>query len=110
MLSSQLAGQNQETMDLNVGPALNGDMVATAVGEFSLKFESWDPLVCNQSFLDSSELTDLRTEEKPASQVLGRPKHGLKDGIPTVGFLWRWDLVLIPVLWWDLDCIRLNIY
>ena len=32
MLSSQLAGQNQETMDLNVGPALNGDMVATAVG------------------------------------------------------------------------------
>ena len=45
-LSSQLAAQNQETMDLNVGPALNGDMVATAVGQFSLKFESWDPLVC----------------------------------------------------------------
>ena len=46
-LSSQLAVQNQETMDLNVGPSLNGDMVATAVVEVSLKFESWDPLVCN---------------------------------------------------------------
>ena len=45
-LSSQLAAQNQETMDLNVGPALNGDMVATAVGEYSSKFESWNPLVC----------------------------------------------------------------
>ena len=44
MLPSQLAGQNQETMDLNVGPALNGDMVLSAVGQFSLKFESWDPL------------------------------------------------------------------
>ena len=43
-LSSQLAAQNQETMDLNVGPALNGDMVATAVDKFSLKFESLDPL------------------------------------------------------------------
>ena len=30
----QLAVQNQEAMDLNVGPALNGDMVATAVGKF----------------------------------------------------------------------------
>ena len=47
MLLSHLAGQNQETMDLNVGPALNGDMVATAVVQFSLKFESSDPLVCN---------------------------------------------------------------
>ena len=46
-LSPQLAVQNQGTMDLNVGPALYGDMVATAVGQFSLKFESWDPLVCN---------------------------------------------------------------
>ena len=46
-LSSQLAVQNQETMDLNVGPALNGDMVATALGQVSSKFESWDPLVCN---------------------------------------------------------------
>ena len=46
-LSSQLAAQSQETMDLNVGPALNGDMVATAVVKFSLKFESLDPLVCN---------------------------------------------------------------
>ena len=46
-LSSQLAAQNQETMDLNVGPALNGDMVATALGQFSSKLESWDPLVCN---------------------------------------------------------------
>ena len=46
-LSSQLAAQNQETMDLNVGPALNGDTVATAVDKFSLKFESLDPLVCN---------------------------------------------------------------
>ena len=46
-LSSQPAVQTQETMDLNVGPALNGDTVATAVGEFSLKFESWDPPVCN---------------------------------------------------------------
>ena len=47
MLLSHLAKQNQETMDLNVGPALNGDMVATAAVEVSLKFESWDPLVCN---------------------------------------------------------------
>ena len=47
MLLSHQAGQNQETMDLNVGPALNGDMVATAVVKFSLKFESLDPLVCN---------------------------------------------------------------
>ena len=47
MLSSQLAAQSQETMDLNVGPALNGDMVATAVDNFFLKFESLDPLVCN---------------------------------------------------------------
>ena len=46
-LSSQLAAQNQETMDLNVGPALNGDMVATAVDQCSRKLESWDPLVCN---------------------------------------------------------------
>ena len=46
-LSSQVVVQNQETMDLNVGPALNGDMVATAVVKFSLKFESLDPLVCN---------------------------------------------------------------
>ena len=46
-LSSQLAAQNQETMDLNVGPALNGDMVATAVGQFSSKFGPWHPLVCN---------------------------------------------------------------
>ena len=45
--SSQLAAQNQETMDLNVGPALNGDMVATAVAKLSLKSESLDPLVCN---------------------------------------------------------------
>ena len=37
MLLSHLAGQSQETMDLNVGPALNGDMVATAVGNFSSK-------------------------------------------------------------------------
>ena len=43
-LSSHLAVQNQETMDLNVGPASNGDMVATAVVKFSLKFESLDPL------------------------------------------------------------------
>ena len=43
-LSSHLAAQKQETMDLNVGPALNGDMVATAVVNFSLKFESLDPL------------------------------------------------------------------
>ena len=47
MLLSPLAGQNQEIIDLNVGPALNGDMVATAVGQFSSKFESWDPPVCN---------------------------------------------------------------
>ena len=47
MLLSHLAGRNQETMDLNVGPALNGDMVATAAGNFSSKTESWDPLVCN---------------------------------------------------------------
>ena len=46
-LSSHLAAQKQETMDLNVGPALNGDMVASAVVKFSLKFESLDPLVCN---------------------------------------------------------------
>ena len=46
-LSSQVVVQHQETMDLNVGPALNGDMVATALGQFSSKFESWDPLVCN---------------------------------------------------------------
>ena len=46
-LSSHLAAQKRETMDLNVGPALNGDMVATAVVKFSLKFESLDPLVCN---------------------------------------------------------------
>ena len=46
-LLSHLAKQNQETMDLNVGPALNGDMVATAVGNFSSKNESWNPLVCN---------------------------------------------------------------
>ena len=46
-LSSQVVLQNQETMDLNVGPALNGDMVATALGQFSSKLESWDPLVCN---------------------------------------------------------------
>ena len=45
-LSSQLAAQNQESMDLNVGPALIGDMVATAVDEFSSKFESWYPLAC----------------------------------------------------------------
>ena len=43
-LSSQVVVQNQETMDLNVGPALNGDMVATALGQFSPKSESWDPL------------------------------------------------------------------
>ena len=43
-LSSQVVVQNQETMDLNVGPALNGDMVATAVDQLSPKFESWDPL------------------------------------------------------------------
>ena len=43
-LSSQLAAQNQETMDLNVGPALNGDMVATALGQFSSKFDSWGPM------------------------------------------------------------------
>ena len=47
MLLSHLAQQNHETMDLNVGPALNGDMVATAVGNFSSKNESWNPLVCN---------------------------------------------------------------
>ena len=46
-LSSNLAAQEQETMDLIVGPALNGYMVATAVVKFSLKFESLDPLVCN---------------------------------------------------------------
>ena len=46
-LPSQVVVQNQETMDLNVGPALNGDMVATAVVKFSLKFESLEPLVCN---------------------------------------------------------------
>ena len=46
-LSSQLAAQSQETTDLNVGPALNGDMVATAVDQLSPKFESWGPLVCN---------------------------------------------------------------
>ena len=46
-LSSQVVVQNQETMDLNVGPALNGDMVATAVDKFSLKLESLDPPVCN---------------------------------------------------------------
>ena len=46
-LSSELAVQNQGTMDLNVGPALNGDMVATTVDRFSLKFEPLDPLVCN---------------------------------------------------------------
>ena len=46
-LSSHLAAQNQETMDLNVGPALNGDMVATAVDQCSRKLKSWDPLVCN---------------------------------------------------------------
>ena len=40
-LSSELAAQNQGTMDLNVGPALNGDMVAAALGQFSSKFESW---------------------------------------------------------------------
>ena len=43
-LSSQRAAQNQETMESNVGPALNGDMVATGVVKVSLKFESWDPL------------------------------------------------------------------
>ena len=47
MLLSHLAQQNRETMDFNVGPALNGDMVATAMGHFSLKNESWNPLVCN---------------------------------------------------------------
>ena len=47
-LSSQLAAQNQETMDLNVGPALNGDMVATAIVKPSLKSESLDPLRCFQ--------------------------------------------------------------
>ena len=46
-LSSQVVVQSQETMDLNVGPALNGDMVATALGQFSSKFESCQPLVCN---------------------------------------------------------------
>ena len=46
-LSSQVVVQNQETMDLNVGSALNGDMVATALGDSSSKFESWHPLVCN---------------------------------------------------------------
>ena len=46
-LSPQLAVQNQGTMDLNVGPALNGDMVAIAVGELSSKIKSWNPLVCN---------------------------------------------------------------
>ena len=47
MLLSHLAQQNRETMDLNVGPALNGDMVATAIGHLSSKNESWNPLVCN---------------------------------------------------------------
>ena len=47
MLLSHLAKQNQETMDLNVGPALNGDMVATTIGHLPSKNESWNPLVCN---------------------------------------------------------------